>query len=156
MHTENPTPMAILVDLTLSPDTENHSDQQSDTSSDSSFDAEAFISELMSRRKPSENRIFVPPSFFPSHSKPSSSTKVINQKKPVVGKMLRNFEYDLKKWLTDMNTNYSESYDPTEAQQLFTQFRNKFNIVAASIQDIACKNAWKNLQRKINNRILYL
>lgn len=70
--------------------------------------------------------------------------------------MLRNFEYDLKKWLTDLNKNCSESYDPIEAQQLFTQFRNKFNTAAATIQDVACQNALKNLQRKINNIILYL
>lgn len=136
--------------------TENHSDQQSETSSGSSFDADEFVSELMSRVKSSENRIVVPPFFFLNYSKPSSSTLPKNEKKPIVGKMLRNFKYDLKKWLTNLNKNCSESYDPVEAQQLFTQFRNKFNTAAATIQDVCCQNALKNLQRKIKNRVLYL
>lgn len=145
--TENPTPLKTLVDLTLTSDTNNTSDKQSDTSSGSSFDVDGFLSDLRFRRKRSENRFVVPPYFF---------SKLSNQKKPVVGKMLRNFEYDLKTWLTDLNKNCSESYDPIEAHQLFTQFRERFNTAVASIQDVACQTALKNLQEKINQRILYL
>lgn len=130
--TENPTPLKTLVDLTLTSDTDNNSDLQSDTSSGSSFDADAFISDLMSRRKRSENRFVVPPYFFP--------------KRTVVDKMLRNFEYDLKTWLTNLNKKCSESYDPIEAHQLFTQFRKRFNTAAATIQDVVCQTALKNLQ----------
>lgn len=130
------------MDLTLTSDTDNNSDLQSDTSSGSSFDADVFISDLMSRRKRSENRFVVPPHFFP--------------KRTVVDKMLGNFEYDLKIWLTNLNKKCSDSYDPIEAHQLFTRFSKRFNTAAATIQDVACQSALKNLQDKINRRVLYL
>lgn len=153
---ENLTPLATLVDLTLSSDTETLSAHQSETSSGSSFNADEFIADLMSRRVASENRFFIPPSLFPSYSKPSSSTLPIAQKKPIVGKMLRNLEYEMKKWFITLNKECSESHDPIEANQLFSQFRKKFSSASAAIHDIVCKNAWKNLQKKINARILYL
>ena len=126
----------------MTSDTENNSDIQSETSSGSSFDADVFVSDLMSRRKRSENRFVVPPQYFP--------------KRTVVDKMLGNFEYDLKIWLTNLNKKCSDSYDPVEAHHLFTQFRKRFNTAAACIQDVACQSALKNLQDKINRRVLYL
>lgn len=158
-----------MVDLTLSSDTEHYTPHLSDTSSSgSSFNVEDFVSDLVHRRRTSvskptaqplsENRISVPPSFLTSYSTPSPSppTLPITQKKPIVGKMLRNFEYEMKKWIISLNESCSESYDPTEAQQLFSQFRKKFSNAAATIQDVACKNAWNNLLKKINTRVLYL
>lgn len=82
--TENPTPLATLVDLTLNSDNEPISPHHSDTSSyGSSFNADEFVSELMTRKRTSvtkpttqpvilsENRISVPPSFFASYPIPS-------------------------------------------------------------------------------------
>lgn len=62
----------------------------------------------------------------------------------------------MKKWLTSLHESCSESYDPIEAQQLFSQFRKKFTTAAATIQDVCCQNAMKNLLRKINTKVLYL
>lgn len=104
----------------------------------------------------SENRISVPHSFFTTYPTPSSSTLPVTKKKPIVGKMLRNFEYEMKKWLTSLTESCSESYNPVEAHQLFSKFRKKFSTTIASIQDVCCKNALKNLFRKIKTRVLYL
>ena len=71
-------------------------------------------------------------------------------------KMLNKFECDLKIWLTSLKKDCSDSYDPVEANQLFTSFRKKINLAASVLHDVACQSAMKNLQCKINKRILYL
>lgn len=124
---DNPTPLKTLVDLTLT------SDKEDDT---------VLVSNSMSKRKRSENRFVVPPKYFP--------------KRTVVDKMLNKFECDLKNWLTILKKDCSDSYDPVEANQLFTSFRKKINTAASAIHDVACQSAMKNLQSKINKRILYL
>lgn len=140
--TENPTPLKTVVDLTMTSDKEDDTDMHSETSSGSSFDADVFVSNLMSRKKRSENRFVIPPRYFP--------------KRTVVDKMLNNFECDLKIWLTNLYNNCSDSYDPVETNLLFTKFRKRFNTAASAIHDVACQSALKNLQDKINRRTLYL
>lgn len=62
----------------------------------------------------------------------------------------------MQSWIASLKESCSESHNPLEAQQLFGQFRKRFNSVASTIQDICCKNALDNLFKTIQTRILYL
>lgn len=62
----------------------------------------------------------------------------------------------MKQWFNTLNKECSKGYDPVEAQQLFKQFRKRFSTASAVIQNVACKNAWTNLQNRINAKVFYL
>lgn len=100
--------------------------------------------------------MFVPPYFFASYSIPSPPTLSVNQKKPIVGKLLWNFECEMKKWIAFLNESCSEIQYPIEAQKVFSQFRKKFSTAATTIQDVCCKNALNNLFKRIKTRVLFL
>lgn len=167
---ENITPLKTVIDLTVTSNTEPLSPQHSSytSSSGSSFHIEDSMANLIPRRRPSfpkltpqpfthsETRVSVPSSFFVSCSEPFSPTLSVTQKKPIVGQLLWNFECEMKKWIAFLNESCSESQDPIEAQNVFSQFRKKFNSAASTIQDICCKNALDNLFKRIKTRVLYL
>lgn len=161
--------LKTVIDLTLTSDTEPLSEHSSyTTSSGSSFHVEDFMANLVPRRRPSfpkptpqsfihsETRVSVPSSFFASCSEPSPPNLSVTQKKPNVGKLLSNFECEMKKWIAYLNKKCSESQNPIEAQIFFGQFRRKFNSVASKLQDVCCKNALDKLFKTIQTRTLYL
>lgn len=85
-----------------------------------------------------------------------SFVKAKPHRKPNVGKLLSGLESEMQFWIASLKENCSESQNPYEPKQLFSQFKRRFNVVASTIQDICCKDALDNLFKAIYKRIQYL